>query len=188
MPTRSSTQAAVTPSTPGYPRPCCPRPGQRREQRRRVMHEVEQVIKPAARIGRRPAVKLGPHPPQPQRRPPWSPLRLPPWSPPQRPVTAGQSLRLRHPISLRRPKPRSRSRCAKSCRRRSAGTWVAAGQGRRAVPVQAPVHFRGRCRVKATGEPGAAGRLTSGPGMPSALSASGQAVSTGRAALPSAAR
>jgi hypothetical protein len=73
MPTRSSTQAAVTPSTPGYPRPCCPRPGQRREQRRRVMHEVKQVIKPAARIGRRPAVKLGPHPAQPQRRPVESP-------------------------------------------------------------------------------------------------------------------
>ena len=37
-------------------------PGERHDQRRRVVHEVEQVIKPAARISRRPTVKLGLHP------------------------------------------------------------------------------------------------------------------------------
>jgi len=37
-------------------------PAVRHIQRRRIMHEVEQVIEPAARIGRRPAVKLGLHP------------------------------------------------------------------------------------------------------------------------------
>ena len=37
-------------------------PAKRHDQRRRVMHEIEQVIKPAARIGRRPAMKLGLHP------------------------------------------------------------------------------------------------------------------------------
>jgi hypothetical protein len=46
-------------------------PGERHEQRRRVGHEVEQVIKPAARSSRRPAVKPGLHPryplPRPQR-------------------------------------------------------------------------------------------------------------------------
>jgi hypothetical protein len=37
-------------------------PIERNEQRRRVVHEVEQVVEPAARIGRRPTVKLGLHP------------------------------------------------------------------------------------------------------------------------------
>ncbi len=36
-------------------------PLERNEQRRRVVHEVEQVVEPAARIGRRPTVKLGLH-------------------------------------------------------------------------------------------------------------------------------
>ena len=44
-------------------------PAERHEQRRRVMHEVEQVIKPAARISRRPTVKLGLHPRYPFPRP-----------------------------------------------------------------------------------------------------------------------
>jgi len=44
-------------------------PGERHEQRRRVVHEVEQVIEPAARIGRRPTVKLGLHPRYPRPRP-----------------------------------------------------------------------------------------------------------------------
>jgi hypothetical protein len=37
-------------------------PGERHGQRRRVVHEVEQVIEPTARIGRRPMVQLGLHP------------------------------------------------------------------------------------------------------------------------------
>ena len=45
-------------------------PAVRHIQRRRVVHEVEQVIEPAARIGRRPAVKLGLHPRYPRPRPP----------------------------------------------------------------------------------------------------------------------
>jgi hypothetical protein len=44
-------------------------PGERHDQRRRVMHEVEQVIKPAARVSRRPTVKLGLHPRYPRPRP-----------------------------------------------------------------------------------------------------------------------
>ncbi len=44
-------------------------PVERHDQRRRVVHEVEQVIKPAARIGRRPPVKLGLHPRYPRPRP-----------------------------------------------------------------------------------------------------------------------
>ena len=44
-------------------------PAERHDQRRRVMHEVEQVIEPAARIGRRPTVKLGLHPRYPRPRP-----------------------------------------------------------------------------------------------------------------------
>jgi hypothetical protein len=44
-------------------------PAVRHIQRRRVVHEVEQVIEPAARIGRRPAVKLGLHPRYPRPRP-----------------------------------------------------------------------------------------------------------------------
>jgi hypothetical protein len=36
-------------------------PVKRHDQRRRVMHEVEQIIEPAARISRRPTVKLGLH-------------------------------------------------------------------------------------------------------------------------------
>ena len=58
----SSTSAAVRPSTPGSPSAQVARhPVERHQQRRRVMHEVEQIIKPAARIGRRPTVKLGLH-------------------------------------------------------------------------------------------------------------------------------
>ena len=58
----SSTSATVRPSTPA-----CPGPGVARDpvachdQRRRVVHEVEQVVEPATRIGRRPTVKLGLH-------------------------------------------------------------------------------------------------------------------------------
>jgi len=44
-------------------------PVKRHEQRRRVVHEVEQVIEPAARIGHRPTVKLGLHPRYPRPRP-----------------------------------------------------------------------------------------------------------------------
>src|SRR5205807_8153956 len=44
-------------------------PAVRHIQRRRVVHEVEQVIEPAARIGRRPAVKLGLHLRYPRPRP-----------------------------------------------------------------------------------------------------------------------
>jgi hypothetical protein len=36
-------------------------PVERHDQRRRVVHEVEQVIKPAAGIGRRPTMKFGLH-------------------------------------------------------------------------------------------------------------------------------
>ena len=49
-------------------------PAERYDQRRRVMHEVEQVIEPAARIGRRPTVKLGLHPRYPRPRPRRSPI------------------------------------------------------------------------------------------------------------------
>src|SRR5215213_3638821 len=41
----------------------------RNPQRRRVMHEVEQVVEPAAGIGRRPMVQLGLHPQYPGERP-----------------------------------------------------------------------------------------------------------------------
>src|SRR5262249_61763366 len=44
-------------------------PAKRHDQRRRVTHEVEQVINPAAGIGRRPPVKLGLHPRYPRPRP-----------------------------------------------------------------------------------------------------------------------
>ena len=44
-------------------------PAERHDQRRRVVHEVEQVIEPAARIGRRPTVKLGLHLRYPRPRP-----------------------------------------------------------------------------------------------------------------------
>jgi len=44
-------------------------PGIRHVQRRRVVHEVEQVIEPAAGTGRRPAVKLGLHLRYPRPRP-----------------------------------------------------------------------------------------------------------------------
>jgi hypothetical protein len=36
-------------------------PVERHDQFRRVVHEVEQVIKPAVRIGRRPTMKFGLH-------------------------------------------------------------------------------------------------------------------------------
>ncbi len=51
-----------------WPR-CCPRPLPRHLQRRRVVHEVEQVAETAARIGHRPAVQLGLHPRYPCERP-----------------------------------------------------------------------------------------------------------------------
>ena len=61
-PMRSSTSATVRPSTPGVFAPAVARdPVERHDQRRRVVHEVEQVIEPAARIGHRPTVKLGLH-------------------------------------------------------------------------------------------------------------------------------
>ena len=80
-PTVSSTAATVQPSTPGVSRAGVARdPGERHAQRRRVMHEVEQVIEPAARIGHRPTVKLGLHPsiPRPEVR---VPARATPYSP-----------------------------------------------------------------------------------------------------------
>jgi hypothetical protein len=70
-------------------------PGERHDQRRRVVHEVEQVIKPAARIGRRPAVKLGLHPRYPRPRP-------------LRDILTGTAIRqctLRHCSLLPFPKP-----------------------------------------------------------------------------------
>ena len=61
-PTCSSTSATVRPSTPGVFAPAVARdPVERHDQRRRVVHEVEQVIEPAAGIGHRPTVKLGLH-------------------------------------------------------------------------------------------------------------------------------
>ena len=61
-PMRSSTSATLRPSTPGVLRaPVARDPVKRHDQRRRVMHEVEQIIEPAARISRRPTVKLGLH-------------------------------------------------------------------------------------------------------------------------------
>src|SRR6478672_12886709 len=44
-------------------------PVERHKQRRRVTHEVEQIIEPAATIGRRPMVKFGLHPRYPRPRP-----------------------------------------------------------------------------------------------------------------------
>ena len=66
----SSTSATVRPSTPGVSASGVTRdPVERHEQRCRVVHEVEQVIEPAAGIGRRPTVKLGLHPRYPSRGP-----------------------------------------------------------------------------------------------------------------------
>jgi site-specific DNA recombinase len=50
-------------------------PVERHDQRRRVVHEVEQVIEPAAGIGHRPTVKLGLHPRYPHPRPDRPPVR-----------------------------------------------------------------------------------------------------------------
>ena len=91
------TEAAGRPGTPG-PR-CAPRrrrpsgrrrrecappvardPVARHDQRRRIMHEVEQVIEPAARIGRRPTVKLGLHLRYPRPGPTGPLRRAPPFS------------------------------------------------------------------------------------------------------------
>jgi hypothetical protein len=44
-------------------------PFERQEQRRRIAYEVEQIVEPAAVIGRRPTVKLGLHPRYPLARP-----------------------------------------------------------------------------------------------------------------------
>jgi hypothetical protein len=44
------------------------RSGERHDRRRRVVHEVEQVVEPAARNGHRPTVKLGLHPRYPDER------------------------------------------------------------------------------------------------------------------------
>jgi hypothetical protein len=60
-PMRSSTQAAVRPSTPGGSHRGCLDPVERHDQRRRVVHEVEQVVEPAAGVGHRPTVKRGLH-------------------------------------------------------------------------------------------------------------------------------
>ena len=74
-PTNSSTSATVRPSTPGVFAPLVARdPVERHQQRRRVVHEVEQVVEPAAGIGRRPTVKLGLH----LRYPPTRPHRAAP--------------------------------------------------------------------------------------------------------------
>ena len=55
---------------PGGPGPGVARdPLPRHLQRGRVVHEVEQVVEPAARIGRRPTVQLGLHPQYPRERP-----------------------------------------------------------------------------------------------------------------------
>ena len=61
-PGTSTMATARRPSTPAVLAPgVAPHPGERHLQRRRVMHEVEQIIEPAARIGHRPTVKLGLH-------------------------------------------------------------------------------------------------------------------------------
>jgi len=63
MPMLSSTWATVTPSTPGVLAPVL------RATRSNAtssvagsLHEIEQVVEPAAEFGRRPTVKLGLHP------------------------------------------------------------------------------------------------------------------------------
>ena len=61
-PTVCSIRVTVHPSDTGGVGPAVGRdPVPRHDQRGRVVHEVEQVIEPAARIGRRPTVKLGLH-------------------------------------------------------------------------------------------------------------------------------
>jgi hypothetical protein len=69
-PTASSTQSTVRPSTPGVFAPWLPatRPNATTSVAGSCS-EVEQGIKPAARISRRPAVKLGLHPRYPRPRP-----------------------------------------------------------------------------------------------------------------------
>src|SRR4051794_34716666 len=61
-PTVCSTASTVAPSTPGVFRPLFPatRPNATSSVAG-VVHEIEQVIKPAAGIGHRPTVKLGLH-------------------------------------------------------------------------------------------------------------------------------
>ena len=62
IPTRSSTSTTVRPSTPGVRDPVLPATRSNATmQRCRVVHEVEQVVEPAAGIGRSPTVKFGLH-------------------------------------------------------------------------------------------------------------------------------
>ena len=69
-------------------------PVERHDQRRRVVHEVEQVVEPAARIGHRPTVKFGLH------------LRYPPTRPHRAQLERGAAIQRRifrhyslHPFS-----------------------------------------------------------------------------------------
>ena len=80
-PDARSTSATVRPSTPAVFGPGVARdPVERHDQRRRVVHEVEQVVEPAARIGRRPTVKLGLHLRYPRPRPDGPSTGAPPFS------------------------------------------------------------------------------------------------------------
>ena len=104
-PTHSSTSAAVRPSTPGVFAPVVARdPIERHQQRRRVVHEVEQVVEPAAGIGRRPTVKFGLH------------LRYPPMRPDTAvPAGAGIHRRIFRHYSLLPSRNRCRpSPCARA--------------------------------------------------------------------------
>ncbi len=56
-------------------------PVERHDQRRRITHEVEQIVEPAAGVGRRPTVKLGLH------------LRYPPARPHRGPVVRSATVR-----------------------------------------------------------------------------------------------
>ena len=108
------------------------------------MHEVEQVIKPAARIGRRPTVKLGLHPRYPRPRPLrgragrcHSAARLAALQPPSLLETAAA---LPHVTGSPGPGVLRRLRPARPVQRsarlsRPAGRMPAAGNRNRAVPV-----------------------------------------------------
>ena len=75
-------------------------PDERHQQRRRVAHEIEQVIEPAARISRRPTVQFGLHP------------RYPP-DPDQSPTLRARRRRSAAHLSAWQPPPAS-NRCRPS--------------------------------------------------------------------------
>ena len=119
-------------------------PVERHDQRRRVVHEVEQVIEPAARIGRRPTVKLGLHPRYPRPRPSGAGPRAPPFSGASCGITASFPSRYRCRPSpcdrLSRPRtttaaPPRPDRSAVGAPIPGPGRMPAAGSGTRAVPV-----------------------------------------------------